>query len=169
MSLNFHLSFVRDQTLRRSDNDNNKNEEMQRWMVNIAPITRKIRKNFFWNLSSLNYLVVNSVLSQQYWKWCWCFLYALRMLFADSKVLFTFVHFFSLFFQHPLHCWIWRSILLKKKKEWRRKRHQLQNGKIQEMRVAIVFTRQRFFTSRFITSHPPFLASSRSGRELSPT
>lgn len=53
MSLNFHLSFVRDQTLRRSDNDNNKNEEMQRWMVNIAPITRKIGKNFFWNLSSL--------------------------------------------------------------------------------------------------------------------
>lgn len=90
------------------------------------------------------------------------------MLFADSKVLFTFVHFFSLFFQHPLHCWIWRSILLKKKKEWRRNRHQLQNGKIQEMRVAIVFTRQRFFTSRFITSHPPFLASSRSGRELYP-
>ena len=66
MSLNFHLSFVRDQTLRRSDNDNNKNEEMQRWMVNIAPITRKIEKNFFWNLSSLNYLVVNTVLSQQY-------------------------------------------------------------------------------------------------------
>ena len=53
MSLNFHLSFVRDQTLRRSDNDNNKNEEMQRWMVSIAPITRKIGKNFFWNLSSL--------------------------------------------------------------------------------------------------------------------
>ena len=70
MSLNFHLSFVRDQALRRSDNDNNKNEEMQRWMVNIAPITRKIGKNFFWNLSSLNYLVVNTVLSQQYWKWC---------------------------------------------------------------------------------------------------
>ena len=76
--------------------------------------------------------------------------------------------FFSLFFQHPLHCWIWRSILLKKKKEWRKKRHQLQNGKIQEMRVAIVFTRQRFFSSRFITSHPPFLASSRSWRELHP-
>ena len=70
MSLNFRLSFVRDQTLRRSDNDNNKNEEMQRWIVNIAPITRKIGKNFFWNLSSLNYLVVNTVLSQQYWKWC---------------------------------------------------------------------------------------------------
>ena len=70
MSLNFHLSFVRDQTLRRSDNDNNKNEEMQRWMVNIAPITRKIGKHFFWNLSSLNYFVVNTVLSQQYWKWC---------------------------------------------------------------------------------------------------
>ena len=66
MSLNFHLSFVHDQTLRRSDNDNNKNEEMQRWMVNIAPITQKIGKNFFWNLSSLNYLVVNTVLSQQY-------------------------------------------------------------------------------------------------------
>ena len=66
MSLNFHLSFDRDKTLRRSDNDNNKNEEMQRWMVNIAPITRKIKKNFFWNLSSLNYLVVNTVLSQQY-------------------------------------------------------------------------------------------------------
>ena len=66
MSLNFHLSFDRDKTLRRSDNDNNKNEEMQRWMVNIAPITRKIKKNFFWNLSSLNYLVVNIVLSQQY-------------------------------------------------------------------------------------------------------
>lgn len=66
MSLNFHLSFVRDKTLRRSDNDNNKNEEMQRWMVNITPITRKIGKNFFWNLSSLNYLVVNTVLSQQY-------------------------------------------------------------------------------------------------------
>lgn len=66
MSLNFHLSFVRDPTLRRSDNDNNKNEEMQRWMVNIAPITRKIGKNFSWNLSSLNYLVVNTVLSQQY-------------------------------------------------------------------------------------------------------
>ena len=46
MSLNFHLSFVRDQTLRRSDNDNNKNEEMQRWMVNIAPITRKIGNIF---------------------------------------------------------------------------------------------------------------------------
>lgn len=61
MSLNFHLSFDRDKTLRRSDNDNNKNEEMQRWMVNIAPITRKIKKNFFWNLSSLNYLVVNTV------------------------------------------------------------------------------------------------------------
>ena len=70
MSLNFHLSFVPDQTLRRSDNDNNKNEEMQRWMVNIAPITRKTGKNFFWILSSLNYLVVNTVLSQQYWKWC---------------------------------------------------------------------------------------------------
>ena len=66
MSLNFHLSFVPDQTLRRSDNDNNKNEEMQRWMVNIAPITRKIGKNCFWNLSSLNYLLVNTVLSQQY-------------------------------------------------------------------------------------------------------
>ena len=66
MSLNFHLSFVRDLTLRRSDNDNNKNEEMQRWMVNIAPITRKIGKKFFWNLSSLNYLLVNTVLSQQY-------------------------------------------------------------------------------------------------------
>lgn len=70
MSLNFHLSFVCDKTLRRSDNEINKNEEMQRWMVNIAPITRKIGKNFFWNLSSLNYLVVNTVLSQQYWKWC---------------------------------------------------------------------------------------------------
>lgn len=46
MSLNFHLSFVRDQTLWRSDNDNNKNEEMQRWMVNIAPITRKIGNIF---------------------------------------------------------------------------------------------------------------------------
>lgn len=44
MSLNFHLSFVRDQTLGRRDNDKNKIEEMQRWMVNIAPITRKIGK-----------------------------------------------------------------------------------------------------------------------------
>ena len=69
MSLNFHLSFVRDQTLRRSDNDN-KNEEMHRWMVKIAPITQKIGKKFFWNLSSLKYLLVNTVLSQQYWKWC---------------------------------------------------------------------------------------------------
>jgi len=47
MSLNFHLSFVLDQTLRKSDNDKNKNKEMQRWMVNIAPITRKIGKEFF--------------------------------------------------------------------------------------------------------------------------
>lgn len=60
------------------------------------------------------------------------------------------------------------AFCLRRKREWRRKRHQLQNGKIQEMRVAIVFTRQRFFTSRFITSHPLFLASSRSGRELYP-
>lgn len=44
MSLNFHLSFVRDQTLGRSDNDKNKNEEVQRWMVKIAPITRKMGK-----------------------------------------------------------------------------------------------------------------------------
>lgn len=50
MSLNFHLSFVCDKTLRRSDNEINKNEEMQRWMVNIAPITRKIGKKFFLEL-----------------------------------------------------------------------------------------------------------------------
>lgn len=44
MSLNFHLSFVREQILGRSDNDKNKNEEVQRWMVKIAPITRKMGK-----------------------------------------------------------------------------------------------------------------------------
>ena len=134
---------------------------------NCADYAENGEKNKFWNLCSLKYLVVDTVLSLQYWKWC--FLYAWLMLFADSKVLFAFVHFFfSLFVQHPLHCWIWRSVSLKKKEEWRRKRHQLQNGKIQEMRVAIVFTRQKFFTSRFITRHPPFLASFRSWRELHP-
>ena len=65
MSLNFHLSFVRDQTLGRSDNDKNKNEEVQGWMVNIAPITRKIGRKNFLELS-LKYLVVNTLLSQQY-------------------------------------------------------------------------------------------------------
>ena len=111
-------------------------------MVNIAPITRKIGGKSFLELVQfeISYSIERDVgVFSMPGK---CFL---RIRKGYLHLFIFFLYFSNILFIVGFDA----SFCLRRKKEWRRNRHQLQNGKIQEMRVSIVFTRQRFFSLLF--------------------